>query len=86
MALSSYLLLTYRLYSGDTEEDASRLRTTALSLISEMGCDGYELPEALCNEMCRFGAAELHVVASFVGGIASQEVIKVRFIISLPAS
>lgn len=61
---------------GDTEEDASRLRTTALSLISEMGCDGYELPEALCNEMCRFGAAELHVVASFVGGIASQEVIK----------
>ncbi|CAH8334378.1 unnamed protein product [Eruca vesicaria subsp. sativa] len=62
--------------SGDLEEDASLLRTTALSLISEMGCDGYELPEALCSEMCRFGAAELHVVAAFVGGIASQEVIK----------
>lgn len=54
-----------------------------MSLINEMGCDGYELPEELCNEMCRFGAAELHVVAAFVGGIASQEVIKVRFI-SLP--
>ncbi|CAH8380858.1 unnamed protein product [Eruca vesicaria subsp. sativa] len=61
---------------GDIEEDASLLRTTALGLISEMGCDGYELPEALCSEMCRFGAAELHVVAAFVGGIASQEAIK----------
>jgi amyloid beta precursor protein binding protein 1 len=27
--------------------------------------------------MCRFGAAELHAVAALVGGIASQEVIKV---------
>ncbi|XP_033147640.1 NEDD8-activating enzyme E1 regulatory subunit AXL isoform X2 [Brassica rapa] len=61
---------------GDREEDASRLRAIAVSLINEMGCDGYELPEELCNEMCRFGAAELHVVAAFVGGIASQEVIK----------
>ncbi|KAF8053560.1 hypothetical protein N665_1398s0002 [Sinapis alba] len=61
---------------GDIEEDASRLITMAMSLISEMGCDGYELPEELCNEMCRFGAAELHAVAAFVGGIASQEVIK----------
>ncbi|XP_013630891.1 PREDICTED: NEDD8-activating enzyme E1 regulatory subunit isoform X2 [Brassica oleracea var. oleracea] len=61
---------------GDIEEDASRLRTIAPSVINEMGCDGYELPEELCNEMCRFGAAELHVVAAFIGGIASQEVIK----------
>ncbi|CAH2059795.1 unnamed protein product [Thlaspi arvense] len=61
---------------GEIEEDASRLRTTALSLLSEMGCDGYVLPEELCNEMCRFGAAELHVAAAFIGGIASQEVIK----------
>ncbi len=27
-------------------------------------------------EMVRFGAAELHVVAAFMGGIAAQEVIK----------
>lgn len=45
-----------------------------------MGCNDYVLPEELCSEMCRFGAAELHVVAAFIGGIASQEVIKVRFI------
>lgn len=27
-------------------------------------------------EMCRFGASELHVVAAVVGGMASQEAIK----------
>ncbi|CAG7867551.1 unnamed protein product [Brassica rapa] len=26
--------------------------------------------------MCHFGASELHVVAAFIGGITSQEVIK----------
>jgi amyloid beta precursor protein binding protein 1 len=41
-----------------------------------MGCDGYELQEELYNEMCRFGAAEIHVVAALIGGITSQEVIK----------
>ncbi|KFK31127.1 hypothetical protein AALP_AA6G071300 [Arabis alpina] len=63
-------------FDGEIDEDASRLKTTALSLLNEMGCNDYILPEELCNEMCRFGASELHVVAAFVGGIASQEMIK----------
>ena len=42
-----------------------------------MGCVGANLSEDLISEMCRFGASELHCVAAFVGGIASQEVIKV---------
>lgn len=61
-------------------DDASQLKETALSLLSEMGCDGYVLQEELYDEMCRFGAAEIHVVAAIIGGITSQEVIKVRFI------
>ena len=65
------------------DEDISRLKTTALSLLADLGCNGSVLPDDLINEMCRFGASELHVVAAFVGGIASQEVIKVR-LISLP--
>ncbi|AEC08680.1 unnamed protein product [Arabidopsis thaliana] len=63
-------------FDGSTDEDASQLKTIALSLLSEMGCDGYELQEELYNEMCRFGAAEIHVVAALIGGITSQEVIK----------
>ncbi|CAD6187851.1 unnamed protein product [Caenorhabditis auriculariae] len=34
------------------------------------------IPMDAVKEMCRFGASELHVVASFVGGITAQEVIK----------
>ena len=29
------------------------------------------------HNRCRYGAAELHSVASFMGGVAAQEVIKV---------
>ncbi|XP_010543012.1 PREDICTED: NEDD8-activating enzyme E1 regulatory subunit AXR1 isoform X2 [Tarenaya hassleriana] len=63
-------------FDGGMDEDISRLKTTAVSLVSDMGCNGSILPEDLINEMCRFGAAELHAVAAFIGGIASQEVIK----------
>ncbi|KAL1220435.1 NEDD8-activating enzyme E1 regulatory subunit AXL [Cardamine amara subsp. amara] len=63
-------------FDGSMDDDALQLKTTALSLVSEMGCDGYVLEEGLCNEMCRFGASEIHVVASMLGGIASQEAIK----------
>ncbi|KAJ1620086.1 hypothetical protein T492DRAFT_1080434 [Pavlovales sp. CCMP2436] len=34
------------------------------------------IPDDLVFEMCRFGAGEIHPVASIVGGVASQEVIK----------
>ncbi|CAI2347358.1 unnamed protein product [Caenorhabditis sp. 36 PRJEB53466] len=34
------------------------------------------VPDAAITEMCRFGAAELHVISSYIGGIAAQEIIK----------
>ncbi|KAK9284521.1 hypothetical protein L1049_024716 [Liquidambar formosana] len=63
-------------FDGEMDEDISRLKTTAVGLLSDLGCNGLTLTEDLINEMCRFGAAELHAVAAFIGGIASQEVIK----------
>lgn len=63
-------------FDGGLDEDISRLKTTAVSLLNDLGCSGLTLTEDLINEMCRFGAAELHAVAAIVGGIASQEVIK----------
>lgn len=65
------------------DEDISRLKTTAIGLLSDLGCNGSTLTEDLINEICRFGAAELHAVAAFIGGIASQEVIKVVRLISM---
>ncbi|KAM1240038.1 NEDD8-activating enzyme E1 regulatory subunit AXR1-like [Malus sylvestris] len=63
-------------FDGLMDEDISRLKTTAVGLLNDVGCNGVTLTEDLINEMCRFGAAELHAVAAFIGGIASQEVIK----------
>ncbi|XP_021822830.1 NEDD8-activating enzyme E1 regulatory subunit AXR1-like [Prunus avium] len=63
-------------FDGVMDEDISRLKTTAVGLLNDLGCNGVTLTEDLINEMCRFGAAELHAVAAFIGGIASQEVIK----------
>ncbi|XP_047342044.1 NEDD8-activating enzyme E1 regulatory subunit AXR1-like isoform X2 [Impatiens glandulifera] len=61
---------------GELDDDISRLKTIAVGLLGDLGCNGSTLSEDLINEMCRYGAAELHTVAAFIGGIASQEVIK----------
>ncbi|KAK7257545.1 hypothetical protein RIF29_31587 [Crotalaria pallida] len=63
-------------FDSAMDEDIPRLKSTAISLLNDLGCNGATLAEDLINEMCRFGAAELHAVAALVGGIASQEVIK----------
>ncbi|KAL2328351.1 hypothetical protein Fmac_021778 [Flemingia macrophylla] len=63
-------------FDSAMDEDIPRLKSTAIGLLNDLGCNGATLAEDLINEMCRFGAAELHAVAALVGGIASQEVIK----------
>ncbi|KAL6529646.1 NEDD8-activating enzyme E1 regulatory subunit axr1 [Orobanche gracilis] len=63
-------------FGGEMDEDISRLKTTAVALLNDMGCNGSTLAEDLINEMCRYGASELHAVAAFIGGITSQEAIK----------
>lgn len=88
MAVGIYILLravdrfaaNYNSFPGQfdsaMDEDIPRLKSTAIGLLNDLGCNGATLAEDLINEMCRFGAAELHAVAALVGGIASQEVIK----------
>ncbi|KNA03792.1 hypothetical protein SOVF_205730 [Spinacia oleracea] len=63
-------------FDGEIDEDISRLKTLAVSLLTDLGCNGSILSEDLIKEICRFGAAELHAVSALIGGIASQEVIK----------
>ncbi|WMV56329.1 hypothetical protein MTR67_049714 [Solanum verrucosum] len=63
-------------FDSEMDEDISRLKTTAVGLLNDLGCNSSALSEDLINEMCRYGASELHVVSAFVGGVASQEVIK----------
>ncbi|KAI4334092.1 hypothetical protein L6164_018824 [Bauhinia variegata] len=63
-------------FDSAMDEDIPRLKSTATGLLGDLGCNGATLAEDLIHEMCRFGAAELHAIAALVGGIASQEVIK----------
>lgn len=63
-------------FDSAMDEDIPRLKSTAIGLLNDLGCNGASLAEDLINEMCRFGAAELHAVGALVGGITSQEVIK----------
>ncbi|KMZ59317.1 putative NEDD8-activating enzyme E1 regulatory subunit [Zostera marina] len=64
------------LFDGEMDEDVSRLKAVAVNILNEVGCNGSSLSEDMLSEMCRFGGAELHVVGAIIGGIASQEAIK----------
>jgi hypothetical protein len=66
-------------FNSEIDEDIPRLKTVAVSVLSDMGLNGAPLSEDLITEMCRFGGAEIHPVAGFIGGVASQEVIKVCY-------
>lgn len=59
------------------EADLPLLRKVADELLTEMKLDTGLLPDKYVQEMVRFGAAEMHNIAAFLGGVASQEIIKV---------
>ncbi|XP_035212687.1 NEDD8-activating enzyme E1 regulatory subunit-like [Stegodyphus dumicola] len=61
--------------NDDVESDIIKLKNCVSSLMQEWGCSPV-MKDDYIHEMCRFGAAELHSVAAFVGGCAAQEVIK----------
>ncbi|VDK46465.1 unnamed protein product [Anisakis simplex] len=61
--------------------DSHDLKSRVVGLITD--CQVVDVNEVLekirenvIDEMCRYGCAELHVIASLIGGIASQEAIK----------
>jgi amyloid beta precursor protein binding protein 1 len=62
------------------EADASLVGQEITALVAEMGLQGYDGimdPVKHSAEMTRYGAAELHNIASLVGGVASQETVKI---------
>ncbi|WKY02193.1 hypothetical protein Q1695_015869 [Nippostrongylus brasiliensis] len=61
--------------------DAVDLKQRVVSIISSSKVENPEsivaqVPQNAIAEMCRYGAGELHVIASLIGGITAQEVIK----------
>lgn len=62
-------------YDDQTDDDFGRLKACATSLLQEWNISA-TVKEDYFREICRYGAAELHSVAAFIGGVAAQEVIK----------
>ncbi|XP_071816932.1 NEDD8-activating enzyme E1 regulatory subunit-like [Apostichopus japonicus] len=63
-------------YDNEREADVHKLTSCVSNIIHDWGLHT-TIKEELVQEMCRYGAAELHSVAAFLGGCAAQEVIKV---------
>jgi len=90
-AASFYLLLRaadafhsqYNRFPGamdnDIESDVPLLKQCAHQLLAELRTQAstpLAIRDDLVVEMCRYGAAEIHSVAAIVGGVGSQEIIK----------
>ncbi|XP_061197128.1 NEDD8-activating enzyme E1 regulatory subunit-like isoform X2 [Saccostrea echinata] len=70
----------YNRYPGEdndqVEPDVQLLKGIIIKLIHEWGLTS-SVKEDYIHEICRYGASELHTVASVIGGCAAQEVIKI---------
>ena len=61
----------------DISEDVTQVKTIANGMLAEAGpAGGAAALDDLAVEVVRCGAGELHAVASIMGGMGSQEVIK----------
>ncbi|XP_040185601.1 NEDD8-activating enzyme E1 regulatory subunit isoform X2 [Rana temporaria] len=58
------------------EGDGGKLKTCLSGLLQEYGLS-LCVKEEYIQEFCRYGAAEPHTIASFLGGAAAQEAIKI---------
>lgn len=72
----------YRSYPGErdsgVESDVAQLKTIVSSLLQKWGIATSSISDDYITEFCRYGAGKVHTVAAFVGGVASQEVIKLE--------
>ncbi|KAI8806865.1 hypothetical protein BJ742DRAFT_773638 [Cladochytrium replicatum] len=61
----------------DVDGDIGLLKKMVVGLLNSWGLSGSSIGDDHIHEMVRAGASELHSIAAIMGGIASQEIIKV---------
>ncbi|ROT76495.1 NEDD8-activating enzyme E1 regulatory subunit [Penaeus vannamei] len=70
----------FRAYPGyfqdQVETDIVRLKVCVNRLLADWGC-GPIIKDDFIHEMCRYGAAEVHSIAAYIGGCAAHEAIKI---------
>lgn len=62
-------------YDSSLESDASKLKLIIMKLLQEWNIASQPKTDYI-QEYCRYGGCELHTVAAYMGGVGSQEVIK----------
>jgi amyloid beta precursor protein binding protein 1 len=63
--------------NDDPQADFANLHKVALHLLEELEMDPAEVDlDNFLKEVCRFGGCQIHNTAAFIGGVASQEIIK----------
>ncbi|XP_056268503.1 NEDD8-activating enzyme E1 regulatory subunit [Pseudoliparis swirei] len=63
-------------YNYQVEDDISKLKLCVNSFLQEYSLN-VNIKDDYIHEFCRYGAAEPHTVAAFLGGSAAQEAIKI---------
>ncbi|CAN7992646.1 unnamed protein product, partial [Ixodes hexagonus] len=62
-------------FEDQLETDINKLKTSLCHVLQDWA-SGPVAKDDYVHEMCRYGAAEIHTVAAFIGGCGAQEVIK----------
>uniref|UniRef100_A0A2K5S560 NEDD8-activating enzyme E1 regulatory subunit n=1 Tax=Cebus imitator TaxID=2715852 RepID=A0A2K5S560_CEBIM len=70
------VLRTQWVSNYQVEEDIGRLKSCLTGFLQEYGLS-VMVKDDYVHEFCRYGAAEPHTIAAFLGGAAAQEVIKI---------
>jgi amyloid beta precursor protein binding protein 1 len=71
----------YKRYPGDEdhniEKDIELVKSLLNQNLLELGLYDLKIDDKYIQELVRFGGCELHTTAAFIGGITSQEIIKI---------
>jgi len=62
--------------NSDPLADFSVLKTISDQVLSELGFENDTMEDKYLKEMSRFGGSQIHTTAAYLGGVASQEIIK----------
>ncbi|XP_077166064.1 NEDD8-activating enzyme E1 regulatory subunit isoform X2 [Paroedura picta] len=63
-------------YNYQVEDDIGKLKSCLNSFLQEYGLP-VTVKDDYIHEFCRYGAAEPHTIAAFLGGAAAQEIVKI---------
>lgn len=78
-AAETYFLL-YQCYPGEKqdtlESDVAHMKKIVFDLLCSNGLSSCTVSDDHITEFCRYGGKEIHSVAAYIGGVASQEIIK----------